>query len=53
MNRILDTLVYIEKNRQQQTTLPTEPTNTDNYLSYRSSRQEHLKDSFSYLQADL
>ena len=44
----LDILVYIDKNRQLQTTLHTKPTNTHNYLHYMSSHPKHLKNSLPY-----
>ena len=46
----LDTLVYNDKNRQLQTTLHIRPTNSHNYLDYRSSHLKHLKDSLLYSQ---
>ena len=44
----LDTLIYIDKNRQLQT-LPSKPTNTHNYLHYRSSDPKHFR-PFPYSQ---
>ena len=41
----LGTLVYIDENRQLQTTQHTKPTNKHNYLYYRSSQPKNLKDS--------
>ena len=47
----LDTLVYIDNNRQLQTTLYTKPTDTHNYLHFQSAHPKHLKQSLPYSQA--
>ena len=47
----LDTRVYIDDNRQLQTTLFTKPTDTHNYLHYKSAHPKHLKNSLPYSQA--
>ena len=47
----LDTLIYIDENRQLQTTLYTKPTDTHNYLHFKSSHPKHLKESLPYSQA--
>ena len=47
----LDTLIYIDKNRQLQTTLLNKHTNTHNDIHYRSSHPKYLKDSFPNWQA--
>ena len=41
----LDTRIYIDENRQLQTTLYTKPTDTHNYLHYKSAHPKHLKNS--------
>ena len=41
----LDIVVYINRNRQLQTTLHTKPTNTHNHLHERSFHPKHFKDS--------
>ena len=41
----LDTLVYIDDKRQLQTTLYTKPTDTHNYLHFKSAHPKHLIDS--------
>ena len=47
----LDTLIYIDEKRQLQTTLYTKPTDTHNYLHFKSSHPRHLKESLPYSQA--
>ena len=47
----LDTRIYIDDNRQLQTTLFTKPTDTHNYLHYKSAHPRHLKNSLPYSQA--
>ena len=47
----LDTLVYIDDKRQLQTTLYTKPTDTHNYLHFKSAHPKHLIDSLPYSQA--
>ena len=47
----LDTRIYIDENRQLQTTLFTKPTDTHNYLHYKSAHPRHLKNSLPYSQA--
>ena len=47
----LDTLIYIDEKRQLQTTLYTKPTDTHNYLHFKSSHPKHLKESLPYSQA--
>ena len=47
----LDTVVYIDKNRRIQTTLYKKPTDTSNYLHFRSSHPKHLKENLPYSQA--
>ena len=47
----LDTLIYIDENRQLQTTLYTKPTDTHNYLHFKSTHPKHLKQSLPYSQA--
>ena len=47
----LDTLIYIDENRHLQTTLYTKPTDTHNYLHFKSSHPKHLKESLPYSQA--
>ena len=47
----LDTRIYIDENRQLQTTLYTKPTDTHNYLHYKSAHPKHLKNSLPYSQA--
>ena len=47
----LDTCIYIDENRQLQTTLFTKPTDTHNYLHYKSAHPRHLKNSLPYSQA--
>ena len=47
----LDTRIYIDKNRHLQTTLYTKPTDTHNYLHYKSAHPKHLKNSLPYSQA--
>ena len=47
----LDTCIYIHENRQLRTTLYTKPTDTHNYLHYKSSHPKHRKNSLPYLQA--
>ena len=44
----LDTFILINKNRQQQTTLYTKPTNTRDYLHYKYSHPKHIKRSLSH-----
>ena len=46
----LDTCVYIDKNRRLQTTLHIKPTDTHNYLHYKSAHPKHLKNSLPYSQ---
>ena len=43
----LNNRIHINKNVQLQPILYTKPTNTRNYLQYRSSHPKHLKDSLS------
>ena len=47
----LDTLIYIDEKRQLQTTLYTKPTDTHNYLHFKSAHPRHLKESLPYSQA--
>ena len=47
----LDTHIYINENRQLQTTLFTKPTDTHNYLHYKSAHPRHLRNSLPYSQA--
>ena len=47
----LDTLIYIDENRQLQTTLYVKPTDTHNYLHARSTHPTHLKNNLPYSQA--
>ena len=47
----LDTLVYIDDNGRLQTTLYTKPTDTQNYLHFKSAHLKHLIDSLPYPQA--
>ena len=47
----LGTRIYIDDNRQLQTTLFTKPTDTHNYLHYKSAHPRHLKNSLPYSQA--
>ena len=47
----LDTLIYIDGNRKLQTTLYAKPTDTHNYLNFKSSHPIHLKESLTYSQA--
>ena len=47
----LDTRIYIDENRHLQTTLFTKPTDTHNYLHYKSAHPRHLKNSLPYSQA--
>ena len=45
----LDTRIYIDENRQLQTTLFTKPTYAHNYLHYKSAHPRHLKNSLPTL----
>ena len=47
----LDTLIYIDDDGKLQTTLYTKPTDTHNYLHYKSAHPKHLKDSLPYSQS--
>ena len=47
----LDTLVYVDNNRQLQTTVYTKPTDSHNYLHFQSAHPKHLKQSLPYSQA--
>ena len=48
----LDNLVYVDKNRQVETTLHTKPKITYNNLHFKSSQPKHLKDSLTHKQLD-
>ena len=43
--------IYIDEKRHLQTTLYTKPTDTHNYLHFKSSHPRHLKESLPYSQA--
>ena len=42
----LDILIYIDLERQLQTTLYTKPTDTNNYLHIKSAYSKHLKKAY-------
>ena len=46
----LDTCVYIDENRRLQTTLHIKPTDTHNYLHYKSAHPRHPKNSLPHSQ---
>ena len=48
---LLDTLIYIDEKKQLQTTLYMKPTDTHNYLHFKSYHPKHLNESLPYSQA--